>query len=61
MKKWIYLIFALVVIVGVAHFSYAAAWSTPGDVVRNVPKNVRSNPGSYRTHYRTVYIRRGGK
>lgn len=61
MRKWIYPIFALIVIAGVAHFSYEAEWFAPGEVVRNVPKNVRSNPGSYRTHYRTVYIRRGGK
>lgn len=32
-----------------------------GDLVRDVPANVRNNPGSYRSHYSAHYVRIGGK
>lgn len=38
-----------------------AVWFTPGDKVKNVPKNVRSSHAAYRTHYRTTIIYVGGK
>lgn len=30
---------------------------TDVDEVKSVPKSVRENPGSYRSHYRTYYYR----
>ena len=54
-------IFVIAVVASALYFSYQASWSMPGETLSNVPKNVRSNPGSYRTHYRSVYIYRGGK
>jgi hypothetical protein len=59
--KRVFELFVIAVVAGAVYFSNQASWSTPGETLRNVPKNVRSNPGSYRTHYRTVYIYRGGK
>jgi hypothetical protein len=61
MMKRIYEFFAVIVLLAAASWSYNAAWSEPGLKVRNVPKNVRSNPGTYRAHYRSFYIYRGGK
>ncbi len=34
---------------------------TQGDVVRNVPRSVRDNPGSYRSIYNNYYRYTGGK
>ncbi len=53
-------ILAVLAILGCGYGAYRALWIPPGDVIENVPKNVRSNPGSYRSHYRH-YVIVGGK
>ena len=53
-------VLAVVTFLGATWGASRAVWLSPGDVVRNVPKNVRSNHASYRTHYRHI-IGRGGK
>jgi len=50
----------VVTLLGCGFGAWRNTWTTPGHVVDNVPKNVRSNPGSYRTHYRHI-VTRGGK
>ncbi len=35
--------------------------SSDGDLVKDVPTNVRNNPGSYRSHYSAHYVHIGGK
>ncbi len=45
-------------------FSAAEFWgwgSLDSDKVKNVPKNIRENPGVYRSHYRSVGRTYGGK
>ena len=37
-----------------------AVWFDPGDTIEDVPKDARSTPGAYRSHYRHVFIH-GGK
>jgi hypothetical protein len=53
---------ALVIVsLGFAGFGVSRAiWSAPGETMKDVPKNVRSNHASYRSHYRH-YVFIGGK
>ncbi|MFT5430266.1 MAG: hypothetical protein ACI9OJ_000939 [Myxococcota bacterium] len=53
-------ILAIVSLLGAGYGAYKNTWTTPGTIVRDVPKNVRSNPASYRSHYRFIIVR-GGK
>ena len=53
-------ILTLVTLLGCTFGAYRNAWFSPGTTVHNVPKNVRSNPASYRSHYRYIIVR-GGK
>ena len=58
MRHPIYLIFGLLVIAGTAAAEWRGWSPTRAAEVRNVPRSVRDNPGSYRPHY--TYIRTGG-
>ncbi len=42
-------------------FNYFGLTMTQPDRVSNVPKTIRQNPGSYRSHYQTHYVHLGGK
>ena len=46
---------------GAIFFASNAIWAEPGERIKDVPKNVRENPASYRAHYRGYYGRIGGK
>ena len=54
-------ILAVVAILSAGYGMARSAWSKPGEVVKNVPKEVRSSHAVYRTHYRSYYIHIGGK
>lgn len=60
MKDWY--TFALVGTFGLLVWSNLTGRApSDSDVVRDVPANVRNNPGSYRSHYSAHYVRIGGK
>ena len=49
----------LLALLGLAQFT---GWEpTDTEVVPNVPRTVRDNPGVYRSHYHAFYVRTGGK
>jgi len=50
----------IVALLGGGYCAHQAIWASPGEVMKDVPKNVRSNHASYRSHYRH-YIFVGGK
>lgn len=54
-------ILAVVAILGSGFAMTSFVWTSPGQVVKNVPKEVRSSHAVYRTHYRSYYIHIGGK
>ncbi len=61
MFKGIYLIYGMLVLgtVGVAQYR---GWSMDSmNQVKNVPKSVRDNPGSYRSVYSSYHHYTGGK
>jgi hypothetical protein len=60
MKDWYtYAMLGLMGWVGWLHLT--GRCHNDGDAVRNVPATVRSNPGSYRSHYTSHYVHIGGK
>ena len=61
MIKSYFLIYGLLVLSGVAMAEYRG-WSLSGvNEVKNVPKSVRDNPGSYRSVYGYYHHYTGGK
>jgi hypothetical protein len=61
MIKGYFLLYGLVVLSGVGIAEYRG-WSLSGvDEVKNVPKSVRDNPGSYRSVYGYYHHYTGGK
>ncbi len=42
-------------------FNYFGMSLTSPERVEGVPKTVRQNPGSYRSHYQSHYVHVGGK
>jgi hypothetical protein len=57
----LYLLYGLLLIGGVGWMQYRGVASVWADEVRNVPKSVRDNPGSYRSHYASTGRYYGGK
>jgi hypothetical protein len=50
-RALIYLVFGLATTGGAWHADRAGWFSTRADVVRNVPRSIRDNPGAYRSLY----------
>jgi hypothetical protein len=60
MKRW-YGVYALIVSSSCVWALYTGWWFTPVEKVTGVPKSVRDNPGSYRSHYSSYHRYYGGK
>ncbi len=56
-----YLIYGLIVLAGVAAAEYRGLSLMSVDELKNVPKSVRDNPGSYRSVYSSYHHYTGGK
>lgn len=56
-----YRAWAALVALGTAWALWTGWWITPVDKVAGVPKSVRDNPGSYRSHYAHYRRYTGGK
>jgi hypothetical protein len=56
-----YSIFATVMFLGLAFCQYIGYCFADVETVRDVPASVRSNPGSYRSHYTSHYVHITGK
>lgn len=56
-------VLASVVVLGSTWAAWTGLWTDPGVKRHEVPKNVRSNPGSFRSHYTVfhTYGSHGGK
>ena len=57
-------VYPVVAAVTLAWLAYATLYGfsfTDADEVKSVPKSVRENPGSYRSHYRSYYRTYTGK
>ena len=59
MKHPIYLIFGLLLIAGTAAAEWRGWSFSRAREVKNVPRTVRDNPGSYRPHYTYIGSRYG--
>lgn len=60
MKRW-YPIWAAMVLGWLAWACLFGFSFTDADEVKSVPRSVRNNPGSYRSHYRYYYHTHTGK
>jgi hypothetical protein len=61
MFRKIYLIYGMLVL-GMVGFAQYRGWSMDSmNQVKNVPKSVRDNPGSYRSVYSSYHHYTGGK
>jgi len=61
MFKKLYLGYGLLIL-GTLGAAQLRGWSfMPVDQIKNVPKSVRDNPGSYRSHYSSYHHFYGGK
>ena len=61
MRHPLYAIYGIMVL-GFVSFAQYQGWSlTRVNEVKNIPKTVRDNPGSYRSHYGVYYRYIGGK
>ncbi|MGI9101390.1 MAG: hypothetical protein ACR2IF_03000 [Terriglobales bacterium] len=56
-----YFIYGLIVLAGVAAAEFRGMSLTPVTELKNVPKSVRDNPGSYRSVYSGYHHYTGGK
>jgi hypothetical protein len=62
LKYPVYLLTGLLILGGVAAYEWRGMAFGRGSEVRNVPRSVRDNPGSYRPHYMFIGSRyRRGK
>lgn len=59
--KRVYPVLAVVTLGWLAWATLYGFSFTDADEVKSVPKSVRENPGSYRSHYRTYYRTYTGK
>ena len=59
----VFTIFAVITLAATSYAMWQGIWVTPTQTVHNVPKNVRSNPGTWRSHYTSVHVygAHGGK
>jgi hypothetical protein len=57
-----YLVYGLLMLTGAGYLNYrgVGGWADVTEV-KNVPKSIRDNPGSYRSHYRFLPRYYGGK
>jgi len=60
MSRW-YSWYALAVAGACVWALWTGWWTTPVERVTGVPKSVRDNPGSYRSHYSSYHRYYGGK
>ncbi len=60
MSRW-YPAYALFVAGACAWALWTGWWTSPAEKISNVPKSVRDNPGSYRSHYSSYHRYYGGK
>lgn len=56
-----YKLYAFAVTAFAAWAIWTGWWTTPVEKLSGVPRSVRDNPGSYRSHYSTYHRRYGGK
>ena len=56
-----YSIYAALVTLSCVWALWTGWWTTPVEKVTGVPKSVRDNPGSYRSHYSSYHRYYGGK
>ena len=56
-----YSIFCTLLFLGLAGCQYVGFCFADYDKIKDVPPNVRNNPGSYRSHYSAHYVHIGGK
>ena len=61
MFKKLYLIYGILVLGGVAFAEYRGMSLDTMNQLKNVPKSVRDNPGSYRSVYSSYHHYTGGK
>ncbi len=57
----LYLIYGMVVMAALAFAQYRGLSLTPVSELKNVPRSVRDNPGSYRSVYSSYHHYTGGK
>jgi hypothetical protein len=61
MMRILYILYGMAVLVGLSVAQYQG-WSLAGiNQVKNVPRSVRDNPGSYRSVYSSYHHYTGGK
>lgn len=60
MRRW-YLVYALLVTAVSCWATWTGWWLSPVEELDHVPKSVRDNPGSYRSHYSYYHRYYGGK
>ena len=56
-----YKICCVAMFLGLGALQYSGYCISDYDKIRDVPTSVRSNPGSYRTHYSSHYVHISGK
>lgn len=57
-----YLLYGLLLLGGAGYLNYSGFGALTGvNQLRNVPRSIRDNPGSYRTHYGYLPRTFGGK
>ena len=61
MRKNGYMMLCTAMFCGLAAVQYFGWCFSDYDKVPDVPNTVRSNPGSYRSHYSSHYVHIGGK
>jgi hypothetical protein len=61
MFRKFYLLYGMFVLGGVGYAQYRGMSLDPMNQLKNVPKSVRDNPGSYRSIYSSYHHYTGGK
>jgi len=61
MFRKLYMVYGLIVLAAVAAADYRGWSLNSADEMKNVPKSVRDNPGSYRSVYGSYHHYTGGK
>ena len=51
MSRILYIVYGLMLATGAGFYNYRGMSMANINELRNVPKSVRDNPGSYRSHY----------
>lgn len=61
MSDMIHTFYGIAIVLGLAAFDFGGLSFAEVDELEQVPKTVRSNPGSYRSHYNNYVHYSGGK